>query len=232
VDDPVRRRRGIGASLLFLVGAALLSGTALFFWHRYQEKERIIRELALKLERAWKQELVADVRVDAVESGIGGQAPTMRLTFIQYRRDAPDGEAFRVPLVLRGEEFYIDGLSIRFDRDLIEAGDPLRGKSLLLFRRAFGDADRPDHGVPLFDAQGIPAELKVDAEPSEFERRLWLRFWELANDPVAAQRERVAAAQGEAPHMKPVVGQIYMLSLRSSGGIEVRPRLPAAVLKH
>jgi hypothetical protein len=224
--------RGGGGALRWLVLlVAMLSGVAFYVWHRLDEKDRIIRELGLKLDRVWGQELVADVRVDALERPPAGGPPTIKLTFIQYQRGKPNAEAFRLPLVLHGEEFYIDGFAIRFDREFVEAADALRGKSLFLFRRAFGDADRPDHGIPLFASGGIPNDLKVDEQPSDFERDLWNHFWEIANDPVKAAAARVGSAQGEAPHMKPLVGQVYMLSLRNSGGVEVKPRLPAAVLQ-
>ena len=119
------------------------------------------------------------------------------------------------------------------ERKFVEAGDGLRGKSLLLFRRAFGDQQKPADGVPLFRQLGeapIPDVLQVDSTPSEFERGIWARFWELASDPDLARSQGIAVVQGEAPHIKPVVGQVYKLTLRAAGGLDIQPRLPAAVL--
>ena len=38
-------------------------------------------------------------------------------------------------------------------------------------------------------------------------------------------------AEGEAPHVKVVEGQVYELMLSGAGGLTLHPRLPAAVLR-
>ena len=76
----------------------------------------------------------------------------------------------------------------------------------------------------------IPELYEVDAVPTPFERELWTRFWDYANDPKQAEAAGIRVAQGEAPHVTAVEGQVYKLTLRASGGLEITPRLPAAVL--
>jgi hypothetical protein len=191
------------------------------------EQRRVITELEGKLDRAWAAELVGDLRVESVTA----EPPEVVATFYQY---APGTET---PVVVRrlrlaGTEIYVDALVVTFERKFVEAGDGLRGKSLLLFRRAFGDRQKPVDGVPLFRAEGaspIPEVAQVDPAPSEFERGLWARFWDYANDPRRAAGDGIRIAQGEAPHIKPVAGQVYKLTLRAAGGLEITPRLPAAV---
>jgi hypothetical protein len=194
-----------------------------------EEQKRVIVELGKRLERAWASELVADLRVNRIDVGPDGKT-RMDLTFLQYQ-PGTETPAFRKDFALPGDEVYIDGLVIQFERPYVEAADGLRGKSLLLFRRAFGDRQQPVDGVPLYEARGeIPAEYVVDDRPSEFERRLWSEFWTLANDPQKARERGVRVAQGEAPHVKVVAGQVYKLTLRASGGLELTPRIPAAAL--
>jgi len=221
-------RSVVGLGLVGIVAAAGVGA----YW-KYTEKDRVIAEqqrviaeLGVKLDRAWAEELVADVRVLSVKDG------QMALTFVQYE-PGTENAAVSKSMTLPGEEFYIDALVVKFDRKFVDAGDGLRGKSLLLFRRAFGDRQMPVEGVPLFRQANdsvIPEGLQIDAQPSDFERRLWTRFWEYANDPDKAKGEGVRIAQGEAPHIKAVAGQVYKLTLRASGGLEISPRLPAAVL--
>jgi hypothetical protein len=185
-----------------------------------------------KLDRAWADELVADLRVDGVDTDPATHKPRMRLTFIQYKPGTEE-PAFQRELVLPGEEVYVDALVVQFDRAFVENGDALRGKSLLLFRRAFGDEQKPVDGVPLFrgdSASPIPEVAQVDAHPSAFETEVWTHFWELANDPKLAASKGVRIAEGEAPHVKVVPGQVYQLRLRAAGGLEMKPRLPAAVV--
>src|SRR5688572_16500665 len=135
------------------------------------EQKRVIAELGKKLDRAWAEELVAGVAVRSVAEG------RMTLDFVQY---VPGTEkpAFSKTMTITGEEFYIDALVVKFERQFVEVGDGLRGKSLLLFRRAFGDRQQPVDGVPLFREDSgpvspIPEALQVDGDPSAFERDLW-----------------------------------------------------------
>jgi len=232
------QRRGVIIALISAIPAILIAVVAVWLWREYHakdrviaEQKRIIKDLGLKLDRAWAEELVADVRVDAVERDAAGQ-PVMKLHFVQYRAGTEVPE-FERDLVLLGDEFYIDALVVKFERALVETGDGLRGKSMLLFRRAFGDRQQPSQGVPLFRSRGespVPEAVQVDGSPGSFESQLWSEFWALANDPDKARARGIRVAQGEAPHVRAVVNQVYKLTLRASGGVDITPRLPAAVV--
>ena len=63
------------------------------------------------------------------------------------------------------------------------AGDALKGKALLLFRRIFTDRRRPADGDVLDREGQMPQSYAAERAPTAFERELWARFWELANDP-------------------------------------------------
>jgi hypothetical protein len=213
---------GMGA----LVGAGLYVYSTLTAKDRQiEEQKRVIGELGQRLDRSWASALVADLRVNRIEPG------KMDLTFIQYQ-PRTETATFRKDFTLPGEEVYVDALVVSFDRPYVEGGDGLRGKSMLLFRRAFGDRQKPVDGVPLH-ATGtaeIPEVYAVDPQPTAFERQIWAEFWELANDPTKAKERGVRVAQGEAPHVKAVAGQVYKLTLRAAGGLEMTPRIPAAAL--
>lgn len=225
------RRAG---AIVGLAIAVLIAAAAGYLYWRASEKDRVIAEqrrviveLERKLDRAWAAELVGDLRVNAVTK----DPPSMDVTFYQYQ-PGTETPTFQRRMTLPGREVYIDALVVTFERGLVEAGDALRGKSLLLFRRAFGDQQKPVDGVPLFrrdDASPIPEVAAVDATPGAFERQLWARFWDYANDPALAKSAGIRIAQGEAPHVEAAVGQVYKLTLRASGGLEITPRLPAAV---
>lgn len=224
-------RTRVSAGLVVAVTVA--AAGAYLYWRAgekdrvIEEQRRVIGELGKRLERAWAAELIGDLRVNAVDA----EAPAMDVTFYQY---APGTETpvFQRRMRLPGRELYLDALVVTFERGFVEAGDGLRGKSLLLFRRAFGDLQKPAEGTPLFrrdDTVAIPEVAQVDRAPGDFERQLWTRFWDYANDPRRAAEAGIRLAQGEAPHIQPVAGQVYKLTLRASGGLEITPRLPAAV---
>jgi hypothetical protein len=226
-----RRRFGVGAVL----AAALVAAGFYLYWRvtakdrLIAEQKRLIAALEQKLDRAWASELVGDLRVNSVSADPA--KPEMNVTFFQYAPGTETPEVERT-MTLPGSEIYIDALVVTFERKLVEAGDGLKGKSMLLFRRAFGDLQKPVDGVPLFRREGaspIPEVAQVDKQPGDFERELWTRFWDYANDPKRAANAGIRVAQGEAPHIKAVQGQVYKLTLRASGGLEILPRLPAAV---
>ncbi|MEO7092712.1 MAG: hypothetical protein ABI175_05645 [Polyangiales bacterium] len=225
------------ALLVALVGVGFLG----WQWYRkegekdrtIEEQKRIIAALEQKLDRAWAEELVADMRVNSLSKNDKGE-PQMNLTFAQY---APGTEkpVMQKDMTIPGEEFYVDAFVAKFERKLVEDGDGLRGKSLLVFRRVFGDRQKPVDGVPLYRKSNevdlvVPEQLQVDSTPSPFEKQLWSKFWTYANDPKAAGEAGVRVAQGEAPHVKAVSGQVYKIVLRASGGLEITPRLPAAMV--
>jgi hypothetical protein len=224
----------VAVGLLGAVGAA--GG---WYWWTVTEKDRIIEErnrviksLEEKLDRVWAEEIVADVRVDDVSVNAATGVPEMKVTFVHYE-PGTEKAALTKSMTLLGEELYVDALVVKFDRAMVEEGNGLRGKSLLMFRRAFGDRMEPAQGIPLFRASGesvVPEMLQVDAAPGEFERSIWMNFWTYANDPTAAAAAGVRVAMGEAPHVKAMKGQVYKLTLRASGGLEISPRIPAAAL--
>ncbi len=198
------------------------------------EQKRVIDELGKKLERAWADELVADLRVDKLTVDKQTGDKHMQLTFVQYQPGTEE-VAFQRSMELPGEEVYVDALVVQFERHFIDENDATRGKSLLIFRRAFGDKQQPVDGVPLFASAKesfIPEIARVDAAPGDFEKKIWARFWDYANDPKMAAAEGIRVAQGEAPHVKVVQGQVYKLTLRKSGGLQVTPRLPQGLVGH
>ncbi|HJZ88896.1 MAG TPA: hypothetical protein VKN99_27175 [Polyangia bacterium] len=218
-----------------LVLAVVLVGSGVggLWYYESRKQERVIGELRQRLDRLKADQLVADVAVLGQTRGQDGTTVT-KLSFVEYKPQSGEtllSKSFDV----RGEEFYIDALVVRFEDKFVEMGDGLRGTSVLLFRRAFGNQQKPDEGVPLFTVgdghDPIPDPLKVPGTEDAFQRSLWARFWSLANDPDAAKKAGVRVAQGEAPHVLAKPHQVYQLTLRAAGGLEIKPRVPAPVQK-
>lgn len=145
-------------------------------------------------------------------------------TDVRFTELALDGTLLGEPLELTiaGRFLYLESLVIKFDDDHVEAGDFLRGTSIALFRRAFGDQESPEQGVPLDRTGQLPGAYGGDAQPDPFYASLWERFWDYANDPEAAAEKGVRAIHGEAPFMELRPEGIYRVELRSSGGLSFR----------
>lgn len=120
---------------------------------------------------------------------------------------------------VQGRRVYVESLVVKFGDDYVEGGDFLRGTSICLFTRVFGEDQKPNDGAPLEVAGRRPRVYAGDEAPDPFYDDLWARFWEYANDPEAAKARGVRAIHGEAPFLEVAPGKRYLLELRASGGL-------------
>jgi hypothetical protein len=126
-------------------------------------------------------------------------------------------------MILAGQEAYFDVLVIKFDDHFVEQDDPLKGHALMLFRRIFSSTMRPEDGFTI-DREGEAPEIYAERQaPERFEKDLWRRFWELANDEQWAKEHGVRAIHGDAPYMRLESGRIYEILLRSTGEVIITP---------
>jgi hypothetical protein len=132
-------------------------------------------------------------------------------------------EIFRI----EGDLAYIDAWVVKFTDEHVESGDPLRATSICLFRRVFGDRMSPSEGFALDKEGAGPMAYRSGGQPSEFERELWSRFWDLAGDPDHAAELGIRAMHGEAPYVKLRPGRSYRVQLRASDGLSIVPEDPA-----
>ena len=148
-------------------------------------------------------------------------APYTRVQFVEL---GPDGEPLDagVEALVRGRTVYVETLVIKFDDSFVESGDALRGTSICLFRRLFGEDQRPTDGIPIDTAGEQPLVYSGDEPPPPLHRDLWNRFWEYANDPELAAERGVRAIHGEAPFIELRPGRRYRVELRASGGLTIR----------
>ena len=153
---------------------------------------------------------------------VPGGHPRTRVRFTELDGQGdPVGEPRE--LVLEGDEVYVDALVIKFDDTSVMGGDALKGKALLLFRRIFTDRRRPAEGDVLDREGQMPQTYAAERAPTAFERELWARFWELANDPEEARKRGVRALHGEAVSTRLRKDRIYTITLRSTGELTIQP---------
>lgn len=185
-----------------------------------EERDARIRELESALRLLKVDHRVARLEVLAQETGADGVART-RVRFTELREDgAPLAPS--VECEVRGTRVYVEALVIRFDDTYVERGDALRGTSVCLFQRLFGDQQEPAQGSTI-DVRGqMPRAYGDEEGPDPFFQDLWKNFWDYANDPRAAEKKGVRALQGEAPSIEARVGKSYRIELRASGGLTLK----------
>ena len=76
----------------------------------------------------------------------------------------------------------------------------------------------------VLDKEGqLPQSYAAERAPTAFERELWARFWELANDPEEAKKRGVRALHGEAVSTRLRKDRVYSITLRSTGELAIQP---------
>ena len=146
----------------------------------------------------------------------------------------------------KGNLIQFQTLVVRFDDKYIEQGHRMKGKSIVLFLKAFvldGTHTQefvitPVYEVPpaLTKSAGIPEVVvpdgyRVGNPPNYFEREVWAKFWRYALDPAERKSVGIKNAQVEAPGQVFVPGTIYTLTLEHDGGVRIDTRPIPEILK-
>jgi hypothetical protein len=210
-----------------MFGGAVLVGTAWWAVGDHARERRIVEleqertELQRVISRLKDERRVAQIEVVDQTWSSDNRVASTTIEFVALGREGEVGRAKRI--MIPGDVCYVDALVIRFLDEYVEKGDALRGHSLHLFRRIFGEDQRPLEGYPLDEPGMIPDAYRSRDEPSQFERRLWQRFWEYAGDPSMAREAGVRLAQGEAAYQRLRMGQRWKIATRADGGLEMTP---------
>lgn len=180
------------------------------------EELELARTLLKVQHRVARLEIVAQGTVPATADAPERTRTTVRFTELDERGE-PLGPGQE--LVVSGKNVYVESLVIQFDDSYVERGDSLRGTSLCLFRRLFGEDQKPSEGPTIDTAGQQPLAYGGDTSEHAVHQALWQRFWEYANDPELARQLGVRALQGEAPFVEARPGMSYRALLRASGGL-------------
>jgi len=208
--------------LVFLISA----GTAGLLWYRsHTAIQRQLEEVTAKneelkqiVQRLSVEKRVAELLVTGQET-IDGKTRTT-LLLVEVGRNGvnlpPKG------FVVEGKEVHIDAMVIKFDQHFVEEGDPLRGHSVALFTRIFGDREAPAN-AQMVDKPGEVPDIYRDADPriSQFEQDLWKDFWRLFDDERYAKSKGVRIANGEGKWFPAQPDRLYTISIESNGGLNV-----------
>jgi hypothetical protein len=182
---------------------------------KLQEEKRILEQV---VQRLGEEKRVADVLV--TDQTMVDGVPRTTLLFVEYAKDGTPLPAKAFEIV--GNEAHIDAKVIKFEQHFVKEGDPLRGHSIALFTRIYGDREKPSEGHAIDEPGKIPQIYRgADPRVSQFESQLWQNFWRLADDPDfrAQHGVRIANGQGVWGPFEP--GKLYTITLESDGGLNI-----------
>jgi hypothetical protein len=227
-----------------LMVCALVAGGGALMWqyeHKWSEDARKAEEIRKLKEqneqlesfvaRLTTEKRVADVLVCG-QRKTGSVIEETTLMFVEY-----GGDGKQLPprfFTIKGNVAHIDALVIKFEQDFIKKADPLRGHSLVLFHRLYGDYQAPVDGY-MIDMPGKPPEVyripTKSPAASEFESQLWQDFWKLADDEAFRKEKGVKVAMGESPWTRFYPDKVYTLTLQADGGLSLSARAMDGIWK-
>jgi hypothetical protein len=211
------------AGLLVLL-VAMIIGLAVYR-DRYATDRKVARleeekrALTAVVSRLTSERRVAELMVTDKHVGSDG-IPVTTLLFVEIARNGTElpARCFTV----RGQFAHVDAMVIKFDHDDVKADDALRGRSIALFTRIYGDQETPASAIQI-DQPGTIPEIYRDADPTlaAFELDLWKDFWRLSDDPAYAASKHVRVANGQGVWGMFDPGKLYTLTLEADGGLNL-----------
>ncbi|MFO0827427.1 MAG: hypothetical protein U0572_04685 [Phycisphaerales bacterium] len=227
------------ASLTTVLGAVVVG--SLFFWQSRQEMR--LREELAQLEAKMAAEIAARdamiarlsrsfrkarLEVLSQETGPTG-TPSARdgtrvvsttVRFIEL--DDAGHELGRREFTVPGDTVFVDAWTARFPKEVVAEGNPLRDRTLVLFRRLYSDRMSPVDGLPI-DTPGAIPDGYAASQKAKLEQAVWAGFWKIASDPEVARQHGVAVAQGEAVYKPVRPGEVYDVMVDAAAGLSMTP---------
>lgn len=221
--------------VVFLTVVVSAGWVGLWVFERRSSTEGKLREAEAKLvaERQRNEQLrgvvqhlqseqrVADVIVLDQSKDAAGNVAQTKLLFQEYRKDGTPLPAQHI--AFEGRMAHVDAMVIKFQGRYVEDKDPLRGRSIALFTKIFGDKQTPEQGYMIDKPGHVPAVYQgADPKVSQFEQQLWADFWKLAEDRSYREQMGVDVVQGESVWWPFDTGFLYTITLQADGGLVLR----------
>jgi hypothetical protein len=186
--------------------------------HEIAKLEEEKRVLSRFVQRLTDEKRVAEILVTDQKT-VNGVLHTA-LLFVEY--DKAGNSLMPKSFEIEGTMAHIDAMVIKFERHFISEDDQLRGHSIALFTRIYGDKQSPANAFPI-DAPGKIPEVYRDADPrvSEFELELWKDFWKLADDASYRAEKGVRVANGQGLWGPFGPDKLYTITLEGDGGLNI-----------
>ena len=201
----------------------VLASVAAWTYHHYTSQSRQVEQLLeekKQLEQAVTR-LTSDKRVADVlvldQKEVDGRTIT-DLLFVEYNRagEPLPARTFQI----EGTIAHIEAMVIEFKPELVIANDPLRGHSIALFTRIFGESQTPASASRIDSPGKMPEFFRgTDENITQFETNLWQKFWNLESDENLRKEMGVHLATGKGVWGPFEKGKLYTITLEPTGNL-------------
>ncbi|MDQ3440975.1 MAG: hypothetical protein M3478_11575 [Planctomycetota bacterium] len=213
------------AKLLGLFILVIAGSSGIIAYHNHFAAERKVEQLQEEkkqlqqiVKRLSEEKRVAEVLVTE-QATVDGELRTT-LIFVEYAKDGSPLPPKSFSFV--GKMAHIDAMVIKFDRGFVEENDALRGHSVALFTKIYGDKQSPSEASHIDEPGTIPSVYHgADPRVTKFETDLWQNFWKLAEDPAYRLQHGVRIANGQGLWGPFEADKIYTITIESDGGLNM-----------
>ena len=213
----------LALSAILCIGAGGIG----YYYHIYlpKQREQQLQQTVERQEQLIKRLTSEDRRAEVLvteQKTVNGKLFTTLLfqEFSKANQPLP-AQSFTI----EGESAHIDALVVRFEDEFVYQNHSLKGHSIALFTRLFGDHQSPESGFRIDQPDRAPL-FYSGADPSvrDFEEGLWKEFWALVHDEKARQAKGVKLAGGQSVFGPFKRGFVYTLTTSPAGGISMAAR--------
>src|SRR5688572_5580091 len=183
---------------------------------RLERENQLLQKV---VQRLGDEKRVAELLVTDQKPDSQGNLQTT-LLFVEYTKGG-EGLPPKV-FVIDGKLAHVDAMVIKFDQHFVAEGDPLRGHTIALFTKIYGDKQAPATAMNIDEPGKVP-DIYRDADPrvAEFEQDLWENFWRLAEDESFRKEKGVRVAMGQGVWGMFEKDKLYRITLESNGGLNL-----------
>src|SRR6478609_3231264 len=146
-------------TILFLTILVALGSVGVYEYYDHTSAFRQIAKLEQEkaqlhqiVERLSTETRVAEVLV--TDQKMQGDVLHTTLLFVEYAKDGSPLPPKR--FTIEGKTAHIDALVIKFDRGYVQQDDALRGRSIALFDKLYGDRQSPEQAFRIDEPGKIP----------------------------------------------------------------------------
>ncbi len=207
---------GIG---FIYIGRAVFVGTATI-QKLFTENNQLKQSLA----HLTSEDQIGYAKVVRQEIKDGRQWTTLK--FVETARDDKLKKIIEKECTIEGDIIHFDALIVKFGPRMVMDKN---GRALYLWRRIYGEKDRPEDGFAIEQA-GTESARYADLFkllPVKERELFWENIWQLAADPERLKEYDISAVYGSAIYTRLRPGLVYIFKIHPTGQLfpEVVPEI-------
>ncbi len=206
-------------SIVKVIKFVLVAIAVLFCYQTFKQymfENKILKQIISRLEADTR---VADVLVTGVNYNEQDKKTYTTIKFLEY--DTKGKPLQPKYFTFSGNIIQFQSLVIRFEDIHIRKAHKFKDKSVYLFWKVFMLDGKDTQEYEITKINEVPLGYQLESNLSEYEKTLWLKFWQYAFDSNLKKNSGIKNVQIEAPGSMFIPGVIYTIKIEHDGGLRI-----------